>query len=539
MDFWIAVAPILFLIVVMTKRRSWPSHIALPATALLVLVLRVFYFAGESWLTSAALIKGALSALTPIAIIWSAILLADFMQRSGAQSVVNQSLDRVSRHPVAQLMLIGWAFTFMLEGASGFGTPAAIAAPILVALGFPPLRIAMLTLVMNSVPVSFGAVGTPTWFGFEPLSLSEEALLEIGVQSAWIHMVASLIIPAMALSLVLSGKEIRQNLVFILFSSLSCSLPYLGLANLNYEFPSLIGGAVGMALTALLAKLHIGLSAQEETPESSARAKGATISPDWENRPTWIAFLPYLLLIAVLVLTRLPGLGLRSLLTSDSPALRLPVGPLGEFELSAALVAKWNSILGTATDWSFPALFVPAFIPFLLVVLLVLPVFSSPSTVLRKSLATATKRLRLPSITLVGALIMVELMMESSGEKGAMTLIIGTSMADLTGTSWQYFASLMGALGSFFSGSASVSNLTFGGIQQAIAMETGLDPTLILALQSVGASMGNMICINNIVAVCTILGLANQEGTILKLTILPMIAYALIAAGMSVLLVNL
>ena len=75
-------------------------------------------------------------------------------------------LGNINPNPVAQLMIIGWAFAFMIEGASGFGTPAAIAAPILMGLGFNPLKVAMLALVMNSVPVSFGAVGTPTWFGF-------------------------------------------------------------------------------------------------------------------------------------------------------------------------------------------------------------------------------------------------------------------------------------------------------------------------------------------------------------------------------------
>ena len=77
-------------------------------------------------------------------------------------------------------MIIGWAFAFSIEGASGFGTPAALAAPLLMGLGFPPVRVAIMTLIMNSVPVSFGAVGTPTWFGLGQLGLSPEAILEIG-----------------------------------------------------------------------------------------------------------------------------------------------------------------------------------------------------------------------------------------------------------------------------------------------------------------------------------------------------------------------
>jgi lactate permease len=94
----------------------------------------------------------------------------------------------------------------------------------------------------------------------------------------------------------------------------------------------------------------------------------------------------------------------------------------------------------------------------------------------------------------------------------------------------------MGALGAFFAGSATVSNLTFGAIQQSIALKAGLDPLSILALQCVGGAMGNMVCINNIVAVSTILGLTNCEGSILKRTVVPMFVYAVIAAGMSVIL---
>jgi lactate permease len=536
MDFWIAVIPILFLIVVMTKTKSWPSHLALPATALLVYLLRFLYFEAAAAETHAALIKGVLSALTPLAIIWSAILLSDFMNRTGAQEVVNRYLNELSRNRVAQLMLIGWAFAFMLEGASGFGTPAAIAAPILVALGFPALRVAILTLVMNSVPVSFGAVGTPTWFGFAPLGLTEAELLSISPKIAMVHTAASLVIPALALCFVLKWHEIRRNLIFVLLSSLSCSLPFLGLSFLNYEFPSLLGGGVGLAITALLARSGFGLSEQMPESDMPASPDPAPLEGPLSTRPRWIAFTPYLLLMGILILTRIPDLGIRALLSATSPYFSTGLGALGEFRLSAALVVELKSILGTAVNWSFPMLFVPALIPFVIVVLLSKPILHADWNLLTGAAVSATRRIRLPAVTLVGALIMVELMMESSGPRDAMTVQIGQTVAAAAGTSWPYFASLMGALGAFFSGSASVSNLTFGAIQQSIALATGLDPQKILALQSVGGAMGNMVCINNIIAVSTILGITHAEGKILKRTVLPLLVYALIAAGMSLLI---
>ena len=139
-----------------------------------------------------------------------------------------------------------------------------------------------------------------------------------------------------------------------------------------------------------------------------------------------------------------------------------------------------------------------------------------------------------PFIALFGALIMVNLMMQ--GGENAPVYIIGRSLAGATGESWIYFASYLGALGSFFSGSNTVSNLTFGGIQQSIAQTTGLNVNLTLALQSVGGAMGNMVCLNNIIAVCTILGITNAEGSIIKKTVVPMFIYGVIAAVMALIL---
>ena len=152
-----------------------------------------------------------------------------------------------------------------IEGASGFGTPAALAAPILVGLGFQPLRVAVLCIVMNTVPTSFGAVGTPNWFGFGSLGLAETQLLEIGLKAALIHAVAALVIPLIALRLVVDWKEIRRNLLFIELAIFSSVLPMAAVATFNYEFPSVLGGAIGLLLTIFLAKHGIGLAKEKAT----------------------------------------------------------------------------------------------------------------------------------------------------------------------------------------------------------------------------------------------------------------------------------
>jgi lactate permease len=130
-----------------------------------------------------------------------------------------------------------------------------------------------------------------------------------------------------------------------------------------------------------------------------------------------------------------------------------------------------------------------------------------------------------PLFALLGALIFVNLMM--LGEEQSAVSLIGRHMADLAGNNWPFFAPLLGALGSFFSGSATISNLTFAGIQYAIAEQLSLPLSVVLALQSVGAAMGNMVCINNIVAVTAILGLKGQDGVILKKAASVLAVYAI------------
>lgn len=421
-----SIAPIVLLIWMMTKRNGVPSYLALPLTAAVVYALQLWWFDASLRLLHANIITALVSTLTPITIIAGAILLNKLMQISGAENVVRRWLETVSPNPVAQLMIIGWAFAFMIEGASGFGTPAAIAAPILVGLGFNPLRVALLTLVMNSVPVSFGAVGTPTWFGFANLGLSDASLLEIGRQTALIHVVAGFVIPLLALRFIVSWQDIRRNLPFILLSVLSCTVPYLLLAQVNYEFPALVGGALGLALSVLLARGGIGL-ARAEKPQSAAQAV--------PFMQVVKAMTPTLLLIAILIVTRIHQLGLKALLNTTTLLWQEKLGWLGELRISQALIVELRQVLG-----------------------------------------------------------------------------------------------------SFFSGSNTVSNLTFGGIQQSIAQSSGLDVNLTLALQSVGGAMGNMVCLNNIIAVCSILGIGNAEGKIIRKTALPMLAYGGIAAAMAAIL---
>ena len=525
MDFLLAVLPIAFLIYVMTKKASWSSQRSLPVAAALVYFLVLGHSRLDANLVNATVVNGTLSALTPISIIWGAILLAQTMRRSGAERVIGTWLREVSSNPVAQLMIVGWSFPFMIEGASGFGTPAAIAAPLLVGLGFEPVRVAILTLVMNSVPTTFGAVGTPMWFGFSQLPLSPSEILAVSWKSALGHSVAALVVPVIALRTMVGWVQTRDNLLYVYLSILSCVLPFLVLSRFNYEFPSLVGGFIGLCASVLMARFQLGLAPHASSTQAIDHEVEHGPSPEHHNPVLAIA--PYLILIAVLIVTRVRFLPIRAWLNAEAPRLTLDWGSLGIFSVSAALVFRLESIFGTSSTWSYSALFVPALIPFVAVVLLSMPLLKIDRRTLKRAVEDTTNRLTSPSVTLVGALIMVQLM--TLGGDRAQTMTIGRTFAAAMGRSWPFFAPVLGALGAFFAGSATVANLTFAAIQDSIARTLGFDRTSILALQSVGAAMGNMVAISNIVAVTSILGLVNQEGFVLKRTLVPLMAYGLVA----------
>ncbi|WGE84373.1 L-lactate permease [Actinobacillus equuli] len=518
MALFLSIFPIVLLIYLMVKRNALPSYVALPWVAVVVLIIHLLFFATDITVISANIASAIMSVLTPITVIFGAILFNRFSEASGVTNTLRKWLGTINPNPVAQLMIIGWAFAFMIEGASGFGTPAAIAAPILVGLGFNPIKVAILALVMNSVPVSFGAVGTPTWFGFGSLNLAEAQILEIGSMTALIHAFAALVIPVIALSFIVSWKEIRQNIVFIYLSVFACVIPYFFLAQVNYEFPSLVGGAIGMFISIFLANKGVGLAKVENTLDTS----------DVTTKEVAKALLPTGLLIGFLIVTRIQQLPFKAMMNNATTWISTQLGSLGQFEISEGLIFSLKNIFGTTVSANYKLLYVPALIPFVITVLICIPLFALSGAKVKEVFSGSFKQTKNPFIALVGALIMVNLMLV--GNDGSMVKIIGKSFAAATGEYWTIFASYLGAVGAFFSGSNTVSNLTFGSVQLSTAEITGLSTSLVLALQSVGGAMGNMVCINNIVAVNSVLNIQNQEGAIIKKTVVPMFIYGVIAA---------
>ena len=529
MALFLSIFPIVLLIWLMVKKNSVPSYIALPATALLIYILQISYFGNPFAELNANVAAGLVATLTPITVIFGAIMFNRMMETTGCIDVIRKWLATISPNPVAQLMIIGWSFAFMIEGASGFGTPAAIAAPILMSLGFNPLRVAIFTLVMNSVPVSFGAVGTPTWFGFGQLELAHEDILAIGRQTGIIHFVAGFIIPLIGLSFIVSWQEIRKNLGFIYIAILSCTIPYVILAQVNEEFPSLVAGAIGLLVSVFAANHGWGLSKEHAKDPNAEKVSAGQVAK---------ALAPLGMLIGMLVVTRIKQIGLKGLMTSTEPwfSFSLPFG-LSDITVTQSLTFVFGNIFGTGVTEKYQTLYVPAWIPFVITVWICILLYKTKFKDAWSFYVATFNQTKKPLLALMGALIMVKLMMV--GGDNSMVKTIGKEFADMAGQHWVYFSSYLGAIGAFFSGSNTVSNLTCGAIQQQIAVDTGLSVTLILALQSVGGAMGNMVCINNIIAVCSVLDVKNAEGAIIKKTVIPMFVYGIIAALMAVIVIPL
>ena len=522
MDLFLSIFPIVLLIYLMVKRNAFPSYVALPLIGGLVYVLQLFYFKNEFVLLNANIVSAIISVFTPISVIFGAVFFNHMMETSGAMNTLRQWLGNINPNPVAQLMIIGWAFAFMLEGASGFGTPVAIAAPILVGLGFKPMQVVMLALVMNSVPVSFGAVGTPTWYGFKTLldsgTINGDDISKIGQITALIHLIAGFVIPVLALRFIVSWKEIKQNALFILISILSCTLPYFLIAQFNYEFPSLVGGAIGLFISVWVAGKGIGLSKVEAQEEKQPIAATTLVK----------AFTPTLLLIVILVLTRIKQLPFKAMLNNATDWLHFSLGEMGDLKVTKGLIFSVENIFRTGVSDSYKLLYTPSLIPFIVTVLISFFLFRLPKDKCKGIYLKSALQMQKPFLALVGAMIMVKLMMV--GGEDSMTQVIGKGLANATQQYWVSFASYLGALGAFFSGSNTISNVTFGAVQYSVATATGLSVPLILALQSVGGAMGNMVCINNIIAGCSVLGIDKAEGSILKKTAIPMLVYGIIAA---------
>lgn len=240
--------------------------------------------------------------------------------------------------------------------------------------------------------------------------------------------------------------------------------------------------------------------------------------------------MPLWLTVLLLILTRIEPIGLKSLLREDEPEIvNGSLGTLGHLRISVVGRFSLTQILGTNLGWTYELLYIPFLLPFVAAGCASLLVFrkeleTSPGTII----AGVAQRIKGPAVALSGALMLVELLRTSDALKDAPAAIIGTRLSETLSHGFVVLSFPLGALGSFFSGSTTVSNLTFTQVQKVAADTLGISPTGLIGLQLCGASSGNAFCLSNIIAATAVIGLQVPEGMIVKRVLKPVCAQFII-----------
>ena len=542
----VAIIPIVLAMVLMVGLR-WPATKAMPVAWLSAVAGAIAVWNLPAAYVAALTVHGFITAIGVLIIVFGAIIILYTLQYSGGMETIQYGFQGISRDRRVQVLIIGYLFAAFIEGAAGFGTPAALAAPLLLSLGFPPLCAVVMCLVFNSFPVTFGAVGTPVILGFKYLTSYVDAAVAaavpglnfqsmeafnaiVGQWATVMHVPMIYILPIFMLGFMTrffgenkSWSEGFGAWKFSLFASTAFTVPYLLTAwFVGPEFPSLIGGLVGLGIAVVGAKN--GFCVPEKTWDFGAPS---TWDAEWtgsvsaENSGEFKAHMsqfkawtPYILIGLILVITRIPELGLKGML--------------------AGVAIPFKHILGfESVNNSIKVLYLPGTIPFVLVAILTIFIHGMPADKAATAWKEAIAKMKNPTIALFFSVALVSIF-RGSGIADAtlnpngylsMPLALAEAVSGLAGHSWPVVASFVGGLGSFITGSNTVSDLLFAEFQWGVAAKLELPRQIIVAAQGVGGAMGNMICIHNNVAACAVVGLSGMEGQILKRTVWPFLLY--------------
>lgn len=511
---------------------SWPAIKAMPmGLAAAAIAALLIWDMPWRWFLAAAF-AGFINTVDILTIVFGALLILQLLKRSGAIGRIAASMAGISRDRRVQVIVIAWLMVSFLEGAAGFGTPAAIGAPLLAGLGFPPLIAVVSALIGDSAAVTFGAVGLPIWGGFEPIrdlaampgaGEFESFLKDIGAFAGGLHFLTGTFIPLAMTAIMtrIAEGSFRKGLdvwPLSLLAGVLFTLPQaLVAALIGYELPSLLGALVALPIFVfavsrkfLVPKETWDFPPRSRWPEHWEGEIKAGAGPGDKDISAWKAWMPYAIIGLILLVTRVELFRL-------SPALQ-------------AFRLGWTDILGTGISREIAPLYNPGVMPFLLVALLVPRLYGFGWNDTLSAVGDTLKRMGPAAIALFSTLGMVYTMMHSGDAAGrnSMLLVMAGAAAETVGRGWYVAAPVVGLLGTFISGSNTVSGIMFGAFQLNTADQVGLPRVPILALQVVGGAAGNMICIHNVVAVLTTVGLLGREGPVVR-TILPVaLSYALL-----------
>ena len=519
-----AFVPVVFIIVLLVG-FNLPSKIAMPVGFGVCVLLTIFLWQMKPLDVLSYSIYGGLSSIDILSTVLGAVLLLNILKCSGGMDTISNGFIKITPDRRIQAVIICWLFEAFIEGAAGFGTPAALAAPLLVGLGFPPIAAAMFALICNSTPVSFGAGGLPSQVSIgilQSAGVTDSSSLNAMTRlTSVITGVAGIFVPLMALLLLTKffGKEksfkpALQAAPFAIFAGAAFVVPNI-LINFifGYEFSSLVGSLIGLLIVVpaakkgfLIPKTVWTFGEKDEAVEH--RLEQVQSSKKLSSVRAWM---PYIIITCILLATRL---------------LQFTVLP--ELNKLSITIPEIFGAEGSSYSFRYAWLPGPVFIAVSLVTILI-------HKMNRKEVSQAFKdtfkQIAGASIAILFGVALVQLMLKSDvnqiGADGMMHLM-ALSLAAVFGSCYFLVAPIIGVLGSFVSGSNTTSNMLFTGMQYQAAIASGISPILIVALQSIGGAIGNMVCVNNIVAVCSTVGVIGSEGKIIRKNIIPALFYVAI-----------
>jgi len=499
------------------------AHIAAGLGLLAAVAVAVLAYGMPLALAGNAAFYGGLTGLLPIGwIVLNIIFLQQLAEGNGSFKVLQDSLSGITDDRRLQLLLIAFCFGAFFEGAAGFGTPVAVTAGILIGLGFSPLAASGLSLIANTAPVAFGALGTPVItlakvHGYDLMAVTAM----IGRQLPFF----SLLVPFWLIWAFAGRKAMWEIWPAILVTGLSFAIPQYLVSNfIGPELVDIIAAIVSMV--ALIGFLRVW---RPKTVWTSPSLKGhetdggpsiATTPPVKHSAAAlWRAWTPWLMLTVAVFVWGLPAVktalnelyapkfaiaGLHNLVEKVPPVVVTPHKEAAVYVLNL-LSATGSGILLAAIAGALVMGYRPAAI---------VASFGRTLWLVRYSLLTIVLMLALGTLT------------RFSGTDTTLGLAFANS-----GVFYPFFGTLMGWIGVAMTGSDTASNVLFGGMQKVAAEQLGLSPNLMGAANSSGGVMGKMIDAQSIVVASTATRWFNHEGDILRYVFFHSIALACLVGG--------
>ena len=506
----VAALPVVVLLgalAVLRIKAHWAALLGLAAS----LVIAVGVFKMPAGMGARTAVYGACYGLFPIGwIILNVIFMYDMNCASGRFKVLQESLMGITQDRRLQLLLIAFSFGAFFEGAAGFGTPVAVTAAILIGLGFKPLQASGLSLIANTAPVAYGALGTPL---IALQTVTGLDLLKLSGMAGRILPFFSVLVPFWLLWAFAGFNGMLEIWPAVLVAGVFFAIPQFLVSNFHGPWlVDVVSAVCSMAaVTVLLLIWHPKKIWGFEGHEADRSARGQHGHSTGEVVKAWT---PWVILSVLVFLWGLPSV--KAFLDKIS-IFKIPVGGLHNLILRVPPVVAKNTAEAAVFNFNWlsatgSGILVAAIISGFVMGFGPLQMFRQYGKTLYK--------VRFSLIT-IAAMMSIGFMTRYSGLDATMGLAFAR-----TGTFYPFFGTLLGWLGVALTGSDTASNVLFGSLQKISATQVGVSPTLMAAANSCGGAMGKMIDAQSIVVASTATEWYGHEGDILRYVFFHSIALA-------------